>query len=157
MTADKINIVWRDHVAPVYNKNPRNRAYAVNGESRRQLVALWRACRDATADASDAEETFKSAIEQFAAAGVNCLQPSPPNELQPPQMERDPLGNVLPNPFDKSAPDLTGQAILSQRNPKLKAMADRADEIVALWKEDERRRLVAAKAAAERQLEELEK
>jgi len=42
------------------------------------------------------------------------------------------------------------------RNPKLKAIADRADEIVALWKEAERRKLMAAKAEAEKQLKALE-
>ena len=43
------------------------------------------------------------------------------------------------------------------RNPKLKAIADRADEIVKMWREDEPRRLVAAKTEVERQLKSLEK
>jgi hypothetical protein len=51
--------------------------------------------------------------------------------------------------------NMTERAKIS-RNPKLKAIADRADEIVALWKEQERRKLIAAKAEAERQLTELE-
>jgi len=38
----------------------------------------------------------------------------------------------------------------------LKPIADRGDEIVALWKEQERRKLMAAKAEAEKQLKALE-
>ena len=38
------------------------------------------------------------------------------------------------------------------RNPKLKAIADRADEVTLMWKTDERRRLESAKAEAKKRL-----
>jgi hypothetical protein len=40
----------------------------------------------------------------------------PPDELHPPEMERDPLGERLPNPF--ATGDLEGQTILAKRNPR---------------------------------------
>jgi hypothetical protein len=48
------------------------------------------------------------------------------------RLERDPLGNPLPNLFDKTAPDLTGQTILTQRNPDLAALCKQIAE--SPWK-----------------------
>lgn len=81
------------------------------------LVALYRACRDTTDSVEQGQELFGWAINQFADCGVNVLQPSPPDELKPPEMWRDLWGNPLPNPFLNK--DVKGQAILVQRQPEL--------------------------------------
>ena len=124
MTDEQISNVWRQFCLPVYNKNPRHRLYAITPESKRQLVALYRACRDSS-DNNDgqAQELFAWALEQFTDCGVNVLQPPRPAELKAPEMERDPLGNVLPNPF--LTKDLQGQTILRQRNPRLAEHCER--------------------------------
>jgi hypothetical protein len=42
------------------------------------------------------------------------------------------------------------------KNPKLRAIADRADEIAKVWQTQERTRLLAEKAESEKRLKELE-
>ena len=127
MTTEQIESVWRSHVLPIYNKMERARLYAVSADAKRHLVFLWRACRDV--DADNATELFRwSLIKLWDECGVNVLQPLPPNELKPPEPERDMWGNVLPNPFAGSKPDLKGQSILMQRNPKLGELYKKAAE-----------------------------
>jgi len=130
MTDDQISNVWRQYVLPVYVKNPRNRNYAVTPESRRQLVALYRACRDSSDSTDQAQDLFAWAMNQFAEAGVNVLQPLPRDELHPPEMERDIFGNPLPNPFVTN--DLQGQSILQTRNPRLATLCKQIAE--SPWK-----------------------
>jgi hypothetical protein len=127
MTKEEIDNVWRQYVLPIYNRMERARLYAVNDDAKRHLVFLWRACRDA--DADNAGELFQWALTKLAdECGTNVLQPLPPNELKPPEPERDMWGNPLPNPFVGSKPDLKGQTILMQRNPKLGELYKKAAE-----------------------------
>jgi hypothetical protein len=137
MTDEQISNVWRQYVLPVYNKNPRNRLYAITPGSKRQMVALYRACRDATDNTDEAQDLLAWSLNQFADCGVNLLQPPPPDELKPPEMERDPLGERLPNPFANG--DLEGQTILQKRNPQLaehcKALAKSPWKAWADWQD----------------------
>ena len=127
MTTEQIENVWRQHVLPIYNKMERARLYALSDDAKRHLVFLWWTCRDI--DSDNATELFRSSLEQLAdQCGVNVLQALPPNELKPPEPERDMWGNVLPNPFVGSKPDLKGQTILMQRNPKLGELYKKAAE-----------------------------
>jgi hypothetical protein len=52
----------------------------------------------------------------------------PPSEVKPPEPERDCFGNVLPNPFGGSKPDVKGQSILTARNPRLAELYKKAAE-----------------------------
>jgi hypothetical protein len=127
MTNEQIENVWRSHVAPIYREMERARLYAINPVAKRHLVFLWRACRDV--DSDNASELFRSSLTTLAdECGINVLQSLPPNELKPPQPERDIWGNPLPNPFLGSKPDLKGQSILMQRNPKLAELYKKAAE-----------------------------
>jgi hypothetical protein len=45
MTTEQIENVWRNYVAPIYREMERARLYVVNGDAKRHLVFLWRACK----------------------------------------------------------------------------------------------------------------
>jgi hypothetical protein len=127
MTNAEIENVFRQYVLPIYRELNRARLYAVNADAKRHLVLLWRACRDA--DADNATELFKWSVTKLTdECNVNVLQPLPPNELKPPEPERDQWGNVLPNPFAGPKPDLKGQSILTTRNPRLAELYKKAAE-----------------------------
>jgi len=124
MTNADIDRMWENVVRPLYIKNPRHREYNLSPDAKRQMVALYRACRDL--DGDNAASTFEWAIEKLADAGVNVLQPPPPDELRAPEPERDVFGNAMPNPWETK--DLNGQRILTQRNPKLAALSKKLAE-----------------------------
>jgi hypothetical protein len=65
MTDERIENVWRQYVLPAYRKNERHRLYAITPESKRQWVALFRACRDTTDSTEQAQELFGKALEQI--------------------------------------------------------------------------------------------
>jgi hypothetical protein len=127
MTNEQIENVWRQYVLPIYNKMERARLYALNADAKRHLAFLWRACHDI--DNDNATKLFQWSLTTLAdECGINVLQPLPPNELKPPKSECDCFGDRLPNPFAGPKPDLKGQTILMQRNPKLAELYKKAAE-----------------------------
>jgi hypothetical protein len=115
---EKFSNLWRGSVRELYQKNARNRSYALTDDSRRHLVQLFQACLDATNnDSPEARKLFEWAVERFADAGINVLQPNPPAEIKVPEMWKDPWGNVLANPFVTG--DLKGQTLITQRDAEL--------------------------------------
>jgi hypothetical protein len=134
ITNEGVNNMWRTHVSQRYAKLERARPYAQTRDSQRFLVWLWMACEKVAPD--NPAELFQSSLEQFAdKAGVNVLQPAPPNELKPPEMWKDLWGNPLPNPF--ATKDLKGQTLLTQRDPQLaewlKAFAESPYAAATSW------------------------
>jgi hypothetical protein len=117
MTETQIENVWRQYVLPVYNKNERHRLYAITPASKRQLVALYRACSDSTDSTEQAQELFRWSLERFTECGINVLQPPPPSELEPPKMWLDLWGKPLANPF--LSKDVRAQTLVVQRDPML--------------------------------------
>jgi hypothetical protein len=119
-----------------YSKVKNNRAYALDEQGKIALGALARAMFEKRIaegrSESDAPPTswqeFFALIERLNQAGANLLQKRPGDAKPIPKPWTDPVtGAALPNPFDKSAPDLKAQTILAQRDPDLaehyKAMA----------------------------------
>jgi hypothetical protein len=110
-----IDSLWKTHVRERYAKLERNRSYALPNDAKRFLCWLWVACE--RLDRENPGKLFESSLEQFADAGINCLQPRPPNELKAPEAWRDPWNNPLPNPY--ATGDLQGQSLLAKRDPVL--------------------------------------
>jgi len=134
-----IDSLWKTHVGARYAKLERNRSYALPNDAKRFLCWLWVACE--RLDRDNAGKLFESSLEQFADAGVNVLQPKPPADIEPPAMWKDLWNRDLPNPFDKAAPDLQGQSLVQQRDPKLaqwlKAFAESPYRALCEWQDQQ--------------------
>ena len=136
ITQSGVDSMWKTHVAARYAKLKRARPYAATPDAKRFFVWLWTSCERLAPD--EPGKLFESALVEFAdKAGVNVLQPPPPSEVKPPEMWKDLWGNPLPNPFDKTSPDLKGQTLLTQRDPMLaewlKAFAESPYTAATSW------------------------
>jgi hypothetical protein len=117
ITSEGIDNLWRAQVAARYREHERARAYAMTPDAKRHLVWLWESCRTAATAPETATDLFKWTLENLANAGVNVLQPAPPQEPKPPEAWKDLWGNPLPNPW--TTKDLQAQSLLTQRDPAL--------------------------------------
>ena len=84
ITETGVEKMWvKGGVQARYLKLERARPYAMTRDAQRFLVWLWVSCEKL--EPSEPEPLFKWALEQLADAGVNVLQPLPPNELKAPE------------------------------------------------------------------------
>jgi hypothetical protein len=110
-----------------YTRLKHHRFYALTPEAKNTLAVFASALAQKRAaegrsnsDQPSMREEMAQLIEKIAAAGVNLLQKRPGDAPPLPKPWTDPVtGAALPNPFDRSAPDLKAQTILGKRDPTL--------------------------------------
>ena len=131
-------------------KHPR--IYALTDEAKDTLAVLAAALAHRRVaegriggDETSKREEMARLITRLNDAGANLLQNRPGDAPPMPKPWTDPVtGAPLPNPFDKNAPDLKAQTILTQRDPALaahfKAMAKDAYGTIAKMQDDEAQR-----------------
>jgi hypothetical protein len=123
---------YRKLALRVYEKLPRNRAYALGESSLEALAALAKAYGDAGGslsnmagdDGKTGEEKFGEVLIELGEYVPGLFQPKPDEAPTLPEWPRNPLTNeLMPNPFAKETESLAAQSKLMARDPALaKAM-----------------------------------
>lgn len=116
----------------VYEKLPRNRAYALDDAGKEGLAALCKAYGAAGNslsnmegdDGKSGEDHFGEVLQELGAFEPSLFQPRPDEAPTLPEWPRHPLtGERMPNPFAKESASLAAQSKLMARDPALaKAM-----------------------------------
>jgi hypothetical protein len=125
MNSDRMNLLKL--ALESYTRLKHHRFYALTPEAKNTLAVFASALAQKRAaegrsnsDQPSMREEMAQLIEKIAAAGVNLLQKRPGDAPPLPKPWTDPVtGAALPNPFDRSAPDLKAQTILGKRDPTL--------------------------------------